>query len=200
MAREILVELGGTVSTFEFKKIDRRKLYGTRRRVHLDPDGDACGKGELLADGSLLLRAGMTAQGYFDEAGRWYALRELQSMWPDGTVAEKLPPTLGEPQTLVSVDPEEVADARIHSVYALGEAQIDEALRADLEAGELYRFPFSYRGGARYDVAFLVANDEGFFALVGQPTVAHWCELDVVAVDDFSDDDGLDDDLDFEMF
>ena len=37
-----------------------------------------------------------------------------------------------------------------------------------------------------------------YFALIGNPGVSDWCELETVAVDTFEDDD--DDDLDFEMF
>ncbi len=200
MAREIVVEMDGRPSTFAFKKVDRRKLYGVRQRVPLDTEGAACGKGELLADGSLLLRAGMTAQAYFDDEGTWYARRDLASVWPDGTVAEKHPSTLGEKQPLSKVGAEALLDARIHSVYALEPTDLDEPLRAALEAGELFQFPFSYRGGARRDVSFLVHNEHGFFGLVGQPTNPAWCDLEAVAVDDFGDDGGFDDDLDFEMF
>lgn len=200
MAQEIVVELDGRTSAFAFKKVDRRKLYGVRQRVPLDPEGAPCGKGELLADGSLLLRAGMTAQAYFDDDGVWYALRELASVWPDGTVAEKHPSTLGEVQPLEKVGPEAVLDARLHSVYALEPSDLDEPLRVALEAGELFQFPFSYRGGARRDVSFLVHNEHGLFALVGQPTSPSWFDLDAVLVDDFGEDDAFDDDLDFEMF
>ncbi len=200
MPREIIVELGGQISSFGFKKVDRSKLYGTRRRIPLDPDGDPCARGELLADGSLLLRPGMTAQAYFDDEGTWYPLKALSSLWPDGSAAEKLPSTLGEEQPLQSADPEDIADTRIHSVYALDPVALDATLREQLVVGELFQFAFSYRGGARQDLGYLLANTEGFFALVGQPTTPQWCDLAAVAEDNFGEDDGFDDELDFEMF
>ena len=69
MARQIVVELDGIESSFDFAKLDRSKLYGTRKRVALDPDGQPCERADLTSDGAVLLRRGMTAQGYFDEAG-----------------------------------------------------------------------------------------------------------------------------------
>ena len=49
------------------------------------------------------------------------------------------------------------------------------------------------------NLAFLMANKEGVFALVGQPSSSEWCTLETQVVT-FEDDDDDDDDLDFEMF
>jgi len=69
LAKPIIVSLGGAESTFSFTKLDRSKLYGTRRRIVLGPDGEPCQRAQLTEDGSLLLRSGMTSQGYFDDSG-----------------------------------------------------------------------------------------------------------------------------------
>lgn len=201
MAREIIVALNNTASRFSFKKVDRKALYGSRRRVPLDPAGEACAKGELTADGALLIRQGMTAQGYFDTNGHWYASRDLTGINPDGSEAEKHDSTLGVEQSLTQVEPQRLLDARVAAVYALDPEELDPDLQIELEAGTIYEFPFNYRAGYAPNVAFLVANPNGFFALVGQPTEPDWCTLDAPAVEAFDDeDDGLDDDLDFEMF
>ncbi len=199
MAKEIVVDWGGRGARFDFGKVDRHKLYGVRKRVALDGEGRPCGKGELTADGSLLLRAGMTAQGYFDEDDRWLPLGELESIGPEGDVVPAEPSTLGEPQAAREVPPEAVLDARVHAVYALDPKEIDPELADALQGGAVLQIPFNYRPG-QPDQAFLVANDEGFFALVGRPTTPRWCELSTVAVEAWDDDDGLDDELDFEMF
>ena len=39
MARQIAVILDGVTTCFDFKKVDRSKLYGRRVRVPLDGDG-----------------------------------------------------------------------------------------------------------------------------------------------------------------
>ncbi len=63
MAKAIVVEHEGAVSSFAFNKIDRSRLYGRRRRVALDPAARPCTRAALTDDGALLLRSGMTAQG-----------------------------------------------------------------------------------------------------------------------------------------
>lgn len=200
MAREIIVALNGNASRFKFKKVDRKALYGARKRVPLDPAGAACAKGELTADGALLIRQGMTAQGYFDQNGFWYAQKDLAGLNPDGSEAEKADSTLGVEQSLQKVEPTRLLDARVSVVYALDAADLDPDLQIELEAGAIFEFPFNYRAGYAPQSAFLVANPSGTYALVGRPTEPDWCALDTPQADPFDEDDGLDDDLDFEMF
>ncbi len=200
MAREIVVEQAGQTSRFGLAKVDRTKLYGTRRRVPLDPSGQACARAELTSDGALLIRAGMTAQGYFDDAGFWYSASDLKGIRADGTEASFTDTTLGHSQPLTPVDAQRVLNCRVESVYALDPAEVAPELRAALEGGAIYEFPFNYRAGYAPPTAFLVANATGIYALVARPFEPSWCSLGQVVADDFSEDDGLDDDLDFEMF
>lgn len=200
MAREIVVEQAGQTSRFGLAKVDRAKLYGTRRRVPLDPTGQACARAELSSDGALLIRAGMTAQGYFDDAGFWYSSSDLKGIRSDGTEATFVDSTLGNSQPLKPVDAQRVLSCRVESVYALDPTEVDSALRAALEGGAVFEFPFNYRAGFAPPTAFLLANATGIYALVARPFEPVWCSLDQVVAEDFSEDDGLDDDLDFEMF
>lgn len=199
MAREIVVEQAGHTSRFGLAKVDREKLYGKRRRVPLDPAGRPCTRAELTSDGALLIRQGMTAQGYFDDAGFWFSSSDLRGIRADGTEAPFTDSTLGHSQPLTRVDPRRVLDCRVESVYALEPTEVDAELRAALETGAIFEFPFNYRAGYAPPTAFLVANATGIYALVARPFEPVWCSLEVVA-EDFSEDDGLDDELDFEMF
>jgi hypothetical protein len=200
VAREIVVEQDGRVARFTFSKVDRAKLYGRRQRVPLDPHGERCERAELTADGALLVRPGMTAQSYFDDAGHWVQQKSLVGLDAQGQEVEGHRSTLGEAQPLTPIEPAELLDLAVHSTYALEPQEIDDGLREALLAGQLFRFPFSYRGGWSLDVAVLVAAaDEQVYALIGRPTEAEWCALEAVAADDF-DDEALGDDLDFEMF
>lgn len=200
MARSIVVEKDGATSSFAFRKVDRSKLYGRRQRIHLDPSGEPCARASLTDDGSLLLRVGMTAQGYFDEDGHWIPYGELQGLGPEGETLEKVPSTLGEAVGLEGpVDPGLLLDHRNQSVYMLDAEELDEALKASLESGDVYRLPFNYRPGWSEGHAFLVANPDGeLFALVGDPAPPDWCEPNRLPEPD--EDDDLDDELDFEMF
>lgn len=201
MAREIILERDGRQSRFGLGKIDRQKLYGVRRRIPLDPQDAQCERAELTADGSLVIRQGMTAQAYFDDDNVWIPHADLVNIAPDGSLADKHDSTLGVAQRLEDVPPEALLDTQVTAVYGLEPTELDEALKGALSGGAIFRFPFNYRAGYNLQTAFLVANENGFFALVGQPTDSDWCELQKPAVEAFDDaEDDLDDDLDFEMF
>lgn len=200
MAKPIIVTWGGVQSTFDHEKLDRAKLYGKRQRQILDPYEQRCERAELSRDGTLLIRAGMTAQGYFDEIGTWIPSSRLVGLDAEGNPLPHVGSTLGEAQELVGpVAPEEVLDLSVRSVYTLDPKGLDPKLEAELRAGKVFRFKFSYRGGYDTEQAFLVCNNGAFFALVGSPATSEWCELQTTVADDGgADDDG--DELDFEMF
>ncbi len=201
MAKPIIVSLGGVESRFDHEKLDRTKLYGKRQRQVLDPGGQRCERAELTRDGTLLVRTGMTAQGYFDEGGSWIPNNKLVGLDADGKPVPMLASTLGESQKLTGpVDATEVLDLCVRSVYALGPDGLDPKLEAELKAGKVYKFSLCYRGGYQAETAFLVGNANGFFALVGTPAETEWLELATVATETSDAADGDDDELDFEMF
>jgi len=205
MARSLILSYQGGVSRFGFSKVDRKKLYGVHRRIPLDPDGRPARRGALTYDGSMVIQQGMTAQGYFDEEGRWWPVGELVGLDDQGNEVPRVESTLNRQVELDGPRPAtELLDLRISSVYALtpeDEDALDEQLKARLDAGELFRFPFAYRSGYKQDEGWLVANDTGVYAIVGRPTDPPWSEL-TRAVDptDLDDEDDMDDELDFEMF
>ena len=45
MAKNIIVSLDGEESSFGFKAVDRASLYGKRRRIALDKDGNILAQG-----------------------------------------------------------------------------------------------------------------------------------------------------------
>ena len=201
MAKPIVVRFKGQESRFDHKKLSRRKLYGYRRRQAVDAKGEACAKANLTEDGRFLLRSGMTAQGYFTQAGRWVPNRELVGLDEKGAVVEKVASTLGAAQDLEEVQPQVLLDLRMSSVYTLAEQDVDPNLKAALEGGSIFRFAFNYRGDYEAETAFLVANKAGTFAVVGDVTSPEWIEpvaVQTVAIED--EEDPFEDDLDFEMF
>jgi hypothetical protein len=202
MARKIVVQLGDSESSFAFSKVDRKKLYGSRRRIPLDPTGERCTRASLTDDGALLIQSGMTAQGYFTEDGYWVPNKELVGLDEEGETLPKRPSTLGEAQALDGpLGPEALLDTKVHAVYALEPEEVDAALVAKLIDGALFRFPFSYRGDYSQDVGFLIANGEGeLFALVGRGLDPEWRDPEERIPTFTEDEDDDDDELDFEMF
>ena len=201
MARNIIVTRNGKESTFSFKKLDRAKLYGQRRRLILDPGGKPCERAQLTLDGSLILRSGMTAQGYFDEKGSLVDKSALIGMDADGNALEKQASTLNVAQELEGpVKAEDLLDLVAKSIYMLEEAEVDEALMEELKEGKIYRFPFNYYADFHLEKAYLLANDEGLFAIIGDEAKPIWCEPSALPETTFDEGAIEDDDLDFEMF
>ncbi len=200
MARNLVFTFRGADSTFAFSKLDRAKLYGSRKRVVMDREGEPCRRAELADDGSIVLQPGMTAQGYFDARGFWYPSSQLVGLMPDGTPAPTVPSTLGVPQPLQGpVPPESVLDVRVQSVYMLDPEEMSDALAQALADGEIYQFGFSYRTDHREQIGLLLSNENGVFALIGEPAPPAWSTLNDT-FDDIASDEDDDDELDFEMF
>ena len=199
MARSLVMNFKGEESRFDFSKLERRKLYGKRRRIAMDRDGNPCKRASLTEDGQFLIQSGMTAQGYFTDDMRWIPNSDLVGL-VDGKPVEKIPSTLGEPQDLEATTAQQLLDLRLSAVYMLTGQSVDAGLQAALDAGEIFTFPFNYRSDFRAETAFIVANKVGTFVLVGTPTTPEWLEPAAAPpiIDDT--DEGEDDELDFEMF
>jgi hypothetical protein len=200
MARNLVLVLDGEQSEFGIKALNREDIYGKRKRVALDADGELCSKASLLDDGSLLLKSGMTAQGYFTADGKSYKQAELVAFDTSGKALEKVPSTLGVAQNLSGPLPAEtVLDLRVDSIYQLESEQLGDKLAKSLAAGEIYGFSFNYRDDYSAESGVLLSNENGFFALIGKPVEWEWSSLTTVADLPASDVDA-DEELDFEMF
>jgi len=198
MAKAIVVAFNGEESSFAFAKLDRSRLYGARRRVPLDQSGLPCTKAALTVDGLYLLQAGMTAQGYFDETGRWVQRHELVGLTADGNALELKPSTLGVAQSCEHVSPEIVLTQAVNNVYVLDPIKIHETLMAELNLGNVFRFDFNYSADYRTEIGFIVKNDEGIFALICEPVTAVWCEPGKPTFVEEAEESA--DELDFDMF
>ncbi|MED5374165.1 MAG: hypothetical protein VX899_24320 [Myxococcota bacterium] len=197
--RQILLRYQGQESAFGFSRLTRDKLYGKRVRQHLDGKGEPCTRASLTSDGAILIQKGMTAQGYFGPQGEMVSIRDLVGLDDSGQPLPEQPGTLGVPQDLSPAAPTELTDVRVHAVYALDPESVSPELEQALDRGELFSFTFNYRADYRSELGFLLRNDAGLFALIGQPQRWAWSEL--ASLPDVVDEDTADDDsLDFEMF
>ena len=201
MAKPILLRHEGQLTSLEPTRLERRKLYGYRKRTALDPSGQPCTRASLTEDGALLIRAGMTAQGYFDEGGEWVPTKDLVGLDESGAALPLVPASLGEERPLEGpIAATELLDQAISAGYALTPVELDPALAESLRAGAIYRFAFNPRADFREDFAYLVSNPDGaLFALSGQAVAPSWLTLAQVSPA-IADDEADDDDLDFEMF
>ncbi|MBM3803620.1 MAG: hypothetical protein FJW26_15065 [Acidimicrobiia bacterium] len=197
MPKGIVVTHNSKVSSFQIEKVERAKIYGVRRRLAVDQKGRTCARAALTDDGQVLLRAGMTAQGWFDTDGRQVDQKDIAAEDENGKPLELIPSTLGVEQRLEGpIAATEVLDLSLTAVYRIAPEQLDESLSKSLADGQFWRFPFNYRPDYRSETGYLVQNADGIFALVGVPAPAEF--LEPQAPPPLGDDDDAND-LDFEM-
>ena len=162
MAKPIVISYKGKESSFDHGKLDRAKLYGKKKRIALDSNDGACIKASLVEDGSVLIRSGMTAQGYFKEGGAWVPNKELVGLDDEGKPLELLDSTLGAAQTVdAPALANELLDLEVTSVYILEPKEVDPRLEKELGDGEIMKIPFNYRSDYRLETGFLLKNKEG---------------------------------------
>jgi len=200
MAKTINISYKGESAVFGYKPIDRGVLYGKRRRVPFDADGNECAKASLLEDGSLLIKSGMTAQGYFTPDKVWVAQGDLEAINPDGSTPELFPATIGEVVEATQLSPVEALNLRFGTTYALEPEVLSEGIKKELDSGVVLTFPFNPRADYEVETGLLVGNENGYFALIGQKNQYEFVGLaSVVSVAEEANSD-TSDDLDFEMF
>lgn len=199
MARSIVVRLGDEESTFGFTKVEREKLYGKKERVVVDENGRECDGAWLTPDGAVLVPMGGTAHLWMDE--RWDAREQSERLAVDleGKPVQQKPSTLGVAQALREVDARRVLEIVTNNVYQLDPEALGPLLDTALKAGKIFELPFAYRDGFEADVALLLANDEGAFALIGRPAGFEMVGRDVAPPEEVAGPDDLDGDLDFNM-
>ena len=200
MAKTINISYKGESAAFAYKPIDRGALYGKRRRVAFDEEGNECAKASLLADGSLLIRSGMTAQGYFTPEKIWVPQGELEAINPDGSTPELFPATVGVTVEATLITPIDALNLRFGTTYALEAEELSDGIKKELDTGAILSFPFNPRADYHVETGILVSNENGYFAVIGEKVEYEFASLAAIAsvTDEATSDDS--DDLDFEMF
>ena len=203
MARTLEVICQGTRARFRVAKIERRKLYGYKRRIGVDAAGRECSAVLLTQDGQHLLPAGATADLYLDGQGEVVDRKDIMACDAEGRPLPELPATNGAPQELLGpVSPEAILDCVITDAYQVDFESLDNSLRTSLERGDIFGFTFRPRATHIDSPAFLLANESGVFVLVGRE--AHFDFVGLAQTPPAIETDDADGDepfgLDFEMF
>jgi len=148
----------------------------------------------------LLIRSGMTAQGYFTPDKVWVPQGELEAINPDGSTPELFPATVGETVEATLITATEALNLRFGTTYALEAEELSEGIKKELDAGSILSFPFNPRADYHVETGILVSNENGYFALIGEKVEYEFASLAAIAsvTDEAASDNS--DDLDFEMF
>ena len=196
MAREIILNLGNEQSIFEFDKIDRKDLYGYKKRFYFDQNNDVCKKGLLDLENGSLLKSGYLSSCYVNDEKNLINKDELSAENINDEKIETKPSTLGTAQQLNDASAKDVLNTKIQSVYFLSPKEIGKELEKNISEGKIFHFSFNYFKDFHLEDAYLIKNEFGIFALIGDHTEASWSESKKIMITEINE---VEDDLDFEM-
>ena len=199
MAKPLIISKDEKESIFQLKKIERKKLYGFKKRLAVDENNEECKRAALTEDGQVLIKSGMTSQGWYIEGGRQIESSEIGAIDEENNELELIPSTLGVNQNLEGpINPQELLDLIVTTVYMLLPDQISKDLEISLDKGEIWKFSFNFRSDYRMETGFILKNDNGYFAIIGIPNHINLLSHNAPLPEEEDADE--DDDLDFEMF
>ena len=119
MARELILNLNKNKSTFEISKIDRKKLYGFKKRLFLDEKGKECSKANLEEETGIVFVSSDISSSYLDHIGNFIDKKELEAIDDNGKKVIKQESTLGKDVKLNSTSVEDALNLKVNSVYHL---------------------------------------------------------------------------------
>ena len=198
MAREILLNLNKKKSTFEISKIDRKKLYGFKKRLFLDDKGEECSKANLEEETGIVFVNSDISSCYLDHKGNYIEKSDLEAINENGKKVKKEDSTIGKEVNLNSITTEDALNLKVNSVYHLEPKEFDKNLKSKLDKGEIFSFPFNYYADFKLENGIILKSEKEYFALIGRKTSCHWVGENS---DDLPEDveEFEDNDLDFEM-
>jgi len=168
MQRILEITHDGKLSSFTVAKITRSKLYGSKRRIPIDGQGQECSRAALTRDGRFILANGGTDVLYLDKQGDVAERSQLQAIDADGEV---IAPGESTSNAMIDVgqvvEAAEVLDCAITHAYALEPVFISVELETSLSQGIIYSLPQQSMSGNNR-AAFLFGNNEGYFLLLGE--------------------------------
>lgn len=203
MARPLILSLDGEEFSVGIKKIDRDQLYGSVEVEAFDEKGNPATLMVLAADGKTLLDKGGTALATLDDKGNSVERPMLKTVDIEGEELEPVPSSFAQPNELKQAELEDYFSQIIKSVYLVSpfeDGNID-ILLDNLSTGQIFTFPFSYRGGTEYDSAFVIGNKSDAFIIVGKQATFQFAKLNQAAVLDAIEEEEISgDDIDFDLF
>ena len=166
----------------------------------VDQDGKRCSSAYLSSDGAALVPSGGLAMLYVDATFATIERSALRAVDVEGTEVPLLPSTLDVEQELEGpIPPQRLLDHTIHTIYQLQSEAVGVNLATQLSAGKLFCAPFIFRDDYQPQTLFLVQNENGIFALIGNALGFSFISRDAEPPAPADDSDDLAEDLDFTM-
>lgn len=182
-------------------KVERKKLYGYSETQAVDPEGRICQQAGIDGNGMTIVPKGATKVGMVTDGGEWMTSDDLQAVHADGRTVELIPSSFDEEiQLETTASAEELLRLIIASVYELS-GEGTEELAAEV-GQQIFRFPFSYKGGYEASTAFLIASGTSVFVLTGELADFPMVGINDTGIidEDYEEAEIDDEELDFSMF
>lgn len=200
MAKQLDIRINGRSFSVAPMKLERKKVYGWNELRVVTPDGELCQQAGLNSDGITIIPAGNTKTGMLREDGLWMDRSELIAYDAYGNTAKSIPSSFDTGIDLMEkASVEEMLDHNLASIYQMTG---DEAMLLSSKIGDdIYKFPFSYRGGYEMNTAFIITNGPNVFIVVGNDGGYDYIGLEQQGyLDTMEEEMCLEEDMDFVMF
>jgi hypothetical protein len=200
MARDLILSLDGHETAVKLVKLNREKLYGEVEIEAFDEKGNEATIKVLAADGRTLIDKGGTALATVTEDGESISRADLVAVDADGNKIEPVSSSFGKSNVLKKAEVDDYLSQIVKSIYLLEPVENSDLnyLYDHLSTGQIYTFPFSYRGGLEYDNAYLLGKEKSTFMVVGKSGDLQYVKLNQAATLDIVEETEVsEDDLDF---
>ena len=198
MARELILLLDKKESKFTLSKIQRKNIYGYKKRIAMDEKNKECERAYVEEESGIMFKNSDTSSCHIDHKNNYLERNLIEAVDVNGKKVTKQDSTLGKPCKLNKWDEQSALNLRVNSVYQLDPVKLDAKLQSQLESGNIFYFQFNYFSDFKLEDAALVKSKEGYFALIGRKCEAHWIGEDS-SVPETMMAEFDDTDLDFEM-
>ena len=199
MAQELTFVVNDKNYVCSSSKLDRSKVYGFTEKIMLDDKNQVCKAVSMDESGTIIIPKGGISLGMLDDDMNWVERGQLVAVDKDGEKVEQIPSTFTTPVVLDNkISVERFLD---HSITVVYELAGDYAGLVEFIGDDIYEFKFNYRAGYDTNPAFLIANADGLFMLVGYKNNFEYVTLQQTAVIDAEEEEGdtEDFDIDFSM-
>ena len=200
MAKQLDIRINGRSFSVAPVKLERKKIYGWNEMRVVTPDGELCQQAGLNSDGITIIPAGNIKTGMLREDGLWMERSELLAIDAYGKKVKAIPSSFDTGIDLMEkTSVEDMLDHNLASVYQMTG---DEAMLLSSKIGyDIYKFPFSYRGGYEQNIAFIITNGPNVFIVVGNDGGYDYIGLEQQGyLDTVEEEMSLEDEMDFAMF
>ena len=170
MQKILEVLFNGKVSSFTVTKIDRSKLYGSKKRIAVDTQGQECSSAALTRDGKYILPVGGMAALYLDDQGDVVEREQLRATSPEAADISSGEPSSTELMELgTAISAAEILEYTIINAYMLEPVSLPAELEAMMASGIIYCQVSSITSHTGHQ-SFLLKNHTGYYLLVGKQT------------------------------